>query len=129
MLILWGIVLFIFTCATNSGFWLTGEIPFFHWLPNDPNYQDLFKLDLKLTFRYVFQKIGHFSGFAIFTVLLFRYNRSMRKSIIISVAYAVLTELLQLCFGRDGRLYDIVIDSAGILCGMFLVRIAKKVGT
>lgn len=44
-----------------------------------------------------------------------------RMCIAFSVTFAVLTEVIQLYFGRDGRLYDIVIDSLGILLGLVLV--------
>ena len=122
-LIIWATVLFVFTCVANSGFWLTDETPYFHWSASDVVYQDVFKVKLELSARFITQKIGHFIGFAIFVVLLFRFTRNAKRSIIISILYAVFTEILQLYFGRDGRIMDVVIDSAGILLGIYLVRI------
>ncbi|MEK3749551.1 VanZ family protein [Paenibacillus sp. FSL E2-8871] len=120
LLLLWGIALLVFTSASNSGFWGAGEIPFFHWKSN-ADYHNLLKFDLKFSTAYIGQKIGHFTGFAIFAVLLKRVMGNYRMCIAFSVTFAVLTEVIQLYFGRDGRLYDIVIDSLGILLGLVLV--------
>lgn len=122
--IIWGLALFVFTCASNSGFWNIGEVPYFRW-SLEPNYHDFLKMDFRTSSSYVTQKIGHFSGFAIFAVLLFSKNKRMGKSIILAVLYAILTEFLQLYCGRHSRLYDIAIDTAGIICGMFIFRFLK----
>lgn len=87
-----------------------------------PNYNDLFIIDLKATPAYVIRKIGHFSGFAFFAIFIWIQNRSFLRSAFYSIAYAILTELLQLYFGRDGRLYDIVIDSLGILMALITIK-------
>lgn len=125
MLLFWGIVLFIFTCAANSGFWSAGVLPYFHWTPS-ADYHHLLQMDLYHTKAYIIRKIGHFSGFSIFGILLYRINKSYGKSILLSVAFAISTEIFQLYFGRDGRLYDMVIDSAGILTGMILIALIKS---
>ncbi|QSF47347.1 VanZ family protein [Paenibacillus tianjinensis] len=125
MLFLLGIVLLIFTCAANSTFWSTGVLPYFHWTPS-PDYHHLLVMDLYHTKAYIIRKIGHFSGFCIFGILLYRITRSYGKSIFWSIIFAVTTEIFQLYFGRDGRLYDMVIDSAGILTGMILLGLMKS---
>lgn len=122
--IIWGIVLFVFTCANNSKFWRTAQMPTFQWVSN-PDFLVLLKTTFTLTTGYAIQKVGHFLGFAVFGILLYRRNNSVWKSFILSVMYAILTELLQLYFGRDGRLYDVVIDSAGIVLALSFVYIAK----
>jgi hypothetical protein len=122
MIFFWGVVLFIFTCAANSSFWETGSMPNFHFI-SLPNYNDIFIIDLKLTVAYVVRKIGHFSGFAFFAVFLWIQNKRFLKSVYYSIAYACITELLQLYFGRDGRLYDILIDTLGILFGLLVIKV------
>lgn len=124
ILIFWGIILFLFTCAFNSGFWETGQVPVFHWL-SEPNYHDLLITSFSFNSGELIQKVGHFSGFGIFAILLYIRINSIHKSLILAIAYAILTELLQLHFGRDGRLYDVLIDSCGVLCGLFCLRIIK----
>ena len=125
MLLVWGIVLFIFTCAANSSFWSTGVLPYFHWTPS-PDYHHLLQMDLYYNKAYIIRKIGHFSGFSIFGILLYRINKSYGKSILMAVGFAIATEIFQLYFGRDGRLYDMVIDSCGILTGMVLIAWMKS---
>lgn len=126
LIISWGVILFVFTCASDSGFWVIGAVPSFHWSAS-PDFNVMTKLDLMYNFGYVIRKIGHFSGFAFLAVLFYSQNKSIMKSIIFSISYALLTELLQLYFGRDGRLYDVVIDSAGILFGMIVMQMIYKI--
>lgn len=128
LIIFWGIILFIFTCASNSQFWKMGEMPMFHW-SGDPNFHDLTQLNLYHSSRFIIQKIGHFLGFAIFAILLYWRSKNIKISIVFSVMYAILTELLQLYFGRDGRIYDVIIDSAGILLGILIVMIYSLYST
>lgn len=125
LIIFWGIVLLVFTCASDSGFWVSGTIPTFH-LSAPPDFHNLLTLDIRYTSTWIIRKIGHFSGFAILAVLLYRKNKSALKSILFSIGFALLTELLQLYFGRDGRLYDVAIDSAGVLLGAMAAQIIYK---
>ncbi|WP_371916312.1 VanZ family protein [Paenibacillus sp. FSL H8-0259] len=120
ILLVWGMALLVFTCAADSNFWASGTIPYFR-LSLSPNFHDLLKLDLTYTLGYIIRKIGHFTGFLIFGLLIFRIKKSFLISIIYSVIFAVSTEIVQLFFGRDGRLYDAVIDTAGILFGMIIL--------
>lgn len=60
-------------------------------------------------------------------VLFYRRSKSTVLSILVSIAFALLTELLQLYFGRDGRLYDVAIDSAGVLLGAMVVQIVNRI--
>ncbi|MCL6604705.1 MAG: VanZ family protein [Paenibacillus sp.] len=125
LIILWGVLLFVFTCASDSGFWVAGTFPTFHW-STTPDFHELTNMDLMPTFGYIIRKIGHFSGFAVLAAFFYRQNKSIKKSIMYSVFYAIFTEFIQLYFGRDGRLYDVVIDTAGILFGMTLITMAYR---
>ncbi|WP_231574920.1 VanZ family protein [Paenibacillus sp. FSL R7-0273] len=125
MLFLWGIVLFIFTCAADSSFWSKGVMPYFNLTP-DPDFYNLLQMDIRYTKLFITRKIGHFVGFAIFGMLLYRINKSYIKSIVWSIVFAVSTEIFQLYFGRDGRIYDMVNDSAGIVAGMIVIAAFKR---
>lgn len=59
-------------------------------------------------------KFGHLVGFGIFDVLLTLAFRRPSSSPFIAFSFAVFTELLQIPFGRDGRFYDVYIDTLGI---------------
>lgn len=120
----WAVVLFVFTCAANSSFWATGDLPIFHWT-HSPDYHELLRMDLKATYGFIFRKIGHFSCFGFLAVLIYYRNKSVSKSIMYAIAYAVLTEFLQLYFARDGRIYDMFIDSAGIVVAAILVQLTR----
>lgn len=125
ILIVWGITLFTFTCAANSGFWKTSALPFFHWSGN-PDFHQLFIMDIKFMPSYIMQKIGHFLGFAIFAIILLWISKKYRLSFALAVFYAILTEVFQLSFGRDGRIYDVAIDTLGIVVGLYFVTIANR---
>lgn len=126
VLIAWAMLLLVFTCASDSSFWVNGTVPSFHWL-GSADFHELTTLDLKYTSGYIIRKIGHFSGFAVLAVLFYRRSKSTVMSILVSIAFALLTELLQLYFGRDGRLYDVAIDSAGVLLGAMVVQIVNRI--
>lgn len=120
ILAIWGVALLVFTCAADSNFWVTGTLPTFRFAAS-PDFHNLLKLDWMNSPAYIIRKIGHFMGFLMFGVLLFTVLKKYIASILYSVAFAVSTEIFQLYFGRDGRLYDVVIDSAGIITGMLLM--------
>lgn len=126
LIIFWAVVLFVFTCASDSGFWVSGSIPSFH-LSDLPDFHNLLKLDMRYTSTFITRKIGHFSGFAVLAILFYRRNKSLGRSILFGVGYALLTELLQLYFGRDGRLYDVAIDSAGVVIGAVVAILMSKI--
>lgn len=65
-------------------------------------------------------KFGHLVGFGIMELLMtFALRRTMVSSLL-TFLFACGTELLQIPFGRDGRLYDVCIDTCGIvLFGLF----------
>ncbi|MGX6443690.1 VanZ family protein [Neobacillus sp. K501] len=66
------------------------------------------------------QKLGHIVAFFILTVLLVKCIYSKSLALLLSISYAALTEVLQLFFTRDGRIFDIGFDGIGILLGLSL---------
>lgn len=121
--ILWGLFLSINIFTENLGQFLMSRSIRFKWISN-PDFSSFFNLYDLTTIHHgwVWVKLGHFIGFAILNLLLYSWIRSHRIAIIIAVAFAVSTELLQLFFGRDGRFYDIVIDSLGVLLDYYLLK-------
>lgn len=121
--LVWGLFLGLDTWTDNLGNLLRFESIGFRWIPH-PNFWSFFYwFDLsKIHHHFVIVKIGHFLGFAIFDFLLFRWRNIHKEALVISFTFALLTEILQLFFGRDGRLYDLMIDSLGAMTVYFVVK-------
>lgn len=121
--LLWGIFLGIHTWTENLEALLQFQSIKFEW-HSSPNFLEFFNFyDIRLIHPHWFWiKLGHFTGFAIMDVLLFIWLKNHKQSILISVAFAFITEVLQLFFGRDGRLYDLLIDSFGVLSVYYLLK-------
>ncbi|WP_151736527.1 VanZ family protein [Paenibacillus tengchongensis] len=123
--LVWGALLFVFTCAADSSFWSVPEIPYFQWTPY-PDFRKMTVIDVMATSQFIIRKIGHCFGFTTFTMLIYWNIKSLKNSFILAVSYAALTEFMQLYFGRDGRIYDILIDSAGVVIGVLLSLSIRK---
>ncbi|WP_213422775.1 VanZ family protein [Bhargavaea massiliensis] len=81
-----------------------------------PNFHDLLLVDdinLDSTF-YLIQKTGHFLSFGFLYFFLVTWIRRPYKAFVLCGLFALFTEILQLFFGRSGRLFDVGIDLLGI---------------
>ncbi|WP_409348222.1 VanZ family protein [Paenibacillus gyeongsangnamensis] len=125
--ILWALVLFIFTCNISLHALLNDKILFI--INPHPKYRDLFiYLDYNLVHPYwIIVKLGHVIGFAIMDFLLFWWTRKRTYAALLTITLALLTEILQLFFNRDGRIYDVVIDSVGILISYYASKLHKTI--
>jgi VanZ family protein len=126
MIILWGLFLLLNTWTESIEQLIYLHSIRFRWVSN-PDFLSFFYFnDLTLIHpEFIKVKFGHFIGFAIMDILLFNIFRSHRYAIGISIIFAFLTEFLQLFFGRDGRLYDLAIDSFGVLSVYILLKKLK----
>jgi len=124
MIILWGLFLLVNTWTESIERLIYLHSFGLKWVSN-PNFLSFFYFnDLTLIHpEFIKIKLGHFIGFAIMDFLLFNLLRSHKYSIGISIIFAFLTEFLQLFFGRDGRFYDLVFDSFGILSVFFILKV------
>ncbi|MBM4764467.1 VanZ family protein [Bacillus sp. B15-48] len=113
----------VFTLTENLYSLLVHKNVEFRW-NSSPDFSSLFIInDIALIHTWwLLVKFGHFLGFAIFAFLLYLWMGNRLKATTISIIFAVFTEVLQLFFGRDGRLYDVLIDSMGILTALFLLN-------
>ncbi|MDR7239956.1 VanZ family protein [Neobacillus drentensis] len=126
LIIFWGLFLLLNTWTESLEQLLDLQSVDFRWV-STPDFKSFFYFyDLTLVHPdYLKVKLGHFIGFAIMDILLFNLLKNHKYSIGISITFAFLTEFLQMFFGRDGRFYDLAIDSFGVLSVFIILKIAK----
>ncbi|MDQ6595916.1 VanZ family protein [Bacillus salipaludis] len=126
-ILLWGLFLLINTWTNNLELMIHSGSVEFQW-NSSPDFISFFNFnDIALIHPYfVVIKLGHFIGFAIMDLLIFNLLKSHKSSITISVAFAFFTEFFQLYWGRDGRLYDLGIDTLGILTIYITIKTLNK---
>ncbi|WP_312469069.1 VanZ family protein [Neobacillus sp.] len=126
LVVFWGIFLLLSTWTENLEQLLDLQSVGFSWVSKPDLLSFFYFNDLTLIHPdYLIVKLGHFIGFAVMDLLLFNLIKSHKFSIGLSISLALLTEILQLFFGRDGRLYDLVIDSLGVLLVFFILKKLK----
>lgn len=123
---IWAILIFIFTCTARLEDIYENLTIMFHFQPK-PNLQELFfALPQGVGTDFIWRKIGHGLCFFIFTILLARIIKNKASVFIISFLYACSTEIFQLFFNRDGRLFDVGFDTLGILIAIVLLFLPIK---
>lgn len=118
LIVLWCFALFIGTCNESVSLIFTDFRIHFN-LNSHPMWSDLWRIADFHSNAYIIQKIGHFFGFFILSVLMTNYGR-YKKGLIWAISYGVITELVQPFFNRDARILDMVINTAGTLLAYFL---------
>ena len=85
------------------------------------------------TLEIIIRKMAHFTEYFILGILVInalKYNTikdMMKLSILICILYASLDEIHQLFVqGRDGKIFDVLIDTLGSLSGIFLYKFLRK---
>ncbi|WP_158598255.1 VanZ family protein [Falsibacillus albus] len=125
--LLFALLIFVFTCSESFvDLFFYGKI---HFDVNPhPNFNELFYYSF-VDFQdpiYVLQKIGHMTCFFILTLLLYSWLKRTPIVFVIAVGYACLTEFLQIIFNRDGRIFDVFVDSFGILAALVIIYTGKQ---
>lgn len=127
VLIMWAVLIFLFTCTESMEQFLQQGVISFSWSKH-PNMSEFF-YPLPTTFdtTFIHRKLGHALSFFILSILIFKLFLSKRKMLAISLFYAGLTEVLQLFFQRGGRLFDIGFDGIGVIAALIIVASIKLV--
>jgi len=99
-----------------------------------PGVLKYYSKELNLSYDFVLRKIAHFSLFFILALLLFFVIKPLTTkhvrilTITCCIIFAFMDEYHQVFIsGRTARFTDIMIDTAGAICGMLLVMIATGI--
>jgi VanZ family protein len=126
LFVLWAGLIFIFTCTARMEDIFESYSIMFDINPN-PIYSELLSpLPSNVQENFIIRKMGHGFCFFIFTLILGGILESKIRVFIYSFLYAAVTEIFQLYFNRDGRLFDIGFDTLGILAAIILLALPTK---
>lgn len=122
-LIVWCGLIFISTCSASLENFLEHGILHFNWT-GYPSYSDLLNpMPTTLSLAFLWRKLGHAFVFFFLTAALFLLKRNLTFSGLAAFSFAVSTEILQLFFARDGRLFDVAFDSFGVVLALILLAV------
>ena len=123
LLVFWIFIILVAGCTSDAHAFLYEQKINFH-LNEAPNFRDLLithDIHLHEEF-YIIQKIGHIAAFGLLFILLLATIKRFTYAFILCSLFAFFTELLQLYFQRNGRLFDVGVDILGILIALFLCK-------
>ncbi|MHA6261439.1 VanZ family protein [Sporosarcina sp. CAU 1771] len=113
--IAWTVFIVIAAFTSNAHAFLYDQVVSFRFVQN-PSLSDMFIIhDFSLSKFFLIQKIGHMVSFGVLWILVFQWVRKVKITVILCTLFALSTEVCQLFFGRNGRLYDVGIDFVGIV--------------
>jgi len=109
------VFILVLTCTSSFSGLVESGLLRFVWV-TDPDFTEfLSPLPSQLSEAFLLQKAGHSLAFLVLTFLLFSHFRSRLLVLLLTSVFALITEFLQLYFGRGGRLFDIGFDLIGVL--------------
>jgi len=121
MTFLWSIFIFVAACTSDAHAFLYEHVVLFYFEPA-PNYMDLLiTSDIHLTKEfYLIQKTGHMFTFGMLYFFHLLWMKRAGTAFLLTGICAAFSEVLQLYFNRNGRLFDIGVDLVGI-CFAYLI--------
>ncbi|MFC3210725.1 MULTISPECIES: VanZ family protein [Planomicrobium] len=124
LVIFWAAGILVVMTTSNAEAFLYNQILHYE-LDLSPNFIDLFRLnDVALTDNfYLIQKLGHLLSFGILYMLLYNWLHTHSKALWYCIAFAISSEIIQLFFERNGRIFDMGVDFIGILLAYIITVI------
>ncbi|MBM7570399.1 VanZ family protein [Aquibacillus albus] len=124
LLFLWILFIFIGTCTKDVHAFLDkGEVEFVFTLQPELGGFVLFYPPHQFPVIDIF---GHFIMFYILTALLLTVMQNIRVVVLLAISYGLLTEFLQFYFGRDGDIYDFIVDIIGVISYVSIYLVVHK---
>lgn len=123
LLVVWAVIILIAGCTSDAHAFLFEQVIAFN-VEMAPNFRDLLITnDIHITNEfYVIQKLGHISAFGLLFFFMLNWIKRVKITLLLCGTFAFMTEVLQLFFSRNGRLYDVGIDMVGILLSYVMCR-------
>jgi hypothetical protein len=124
LLFIWCAFILVAGCTYDAHAFLYDQVIGFNF-EVAPNFHDLLITnDIHLTKEfYVIQKMGHIFAFAVLYFLLLSWIKRNVTAFILCGMFALYTEILQLYFSRNGRIFDVGVDLLGILLSYLMCKI------
>lgn len=121
---LWSAVMFAFLFTSDSFALLDHGALDIH-MTSQPDFAffDIYELRVDV----VIQKIGHLFMFAIWLLAIFLGIKRLKTAVWITLGLALVSEMVQPYFTRDGRLLDFAFDSVGVLLMAFFIHVFLEV--
>lgn len=113
--VVWAILILVAMCTSDARAFLYDQMIQYKW-NGAPDFSELLMLSDVAFYDgfYLIQKAGHMVSFAILYIFTLKWLGDFKKAFLICVAFALFSEILQLYFQRNGRLFDVGIDTLGI---------------
>lgn len=125
ILCIWSVIMFAFLFTFDlHGLISRGDFSIHMSLAPTFRFFEIYGLPPEL----LLQKIGHTVMFAIWLLSIFLVVKNLKKAIFIISGCAILSEIIQPFFLRDGHLLDILFDGAGIFFMAVFIHIFSQVG-
>lgn len=125
VLCIWSLIMFAFLFTFDlHGLISRGD--FYIQMTLSPTFRffEIYELPPEL----LLQKIGHTVMFAIWLLSVFLVVQNLKKAVFIISGCAILSEMIQPFFMRDGHLLDMLFDGAGIFLMAVFINIFSQVG-
>ena len=112
---LWATFIVIAACTSDAHAFLYEQVIQFHF-ESAPSYVDLLIVsDIHLNKEfYLIQKTGHMITFGVLYIFHLLWLKHSGTAFVLTGIFAAFSEVLQLYFNRNGRLFDIGVDLVGI---------------
>jgi len=120
---LWAVVIVVAACTSDAHAFLYEQVIGISF-ETAPNYGDLLIVsDIHLTKEfYLIQKTGHMFTFGVMYFFHLLWMKKSGTAFVLTGIFAGFSEVLQLYFNRNGRLFDIGVDLVGIVVAYFICK-------